>query len=180
MDREDAVVIAAVQAFRSAPVEAPALVWRAVPDGWNIAGKLEAMGMSMDPREAQRAAARQAPRSYRIRVGGATYEVTVEEVRAPAAGARPGPVNRATQRPGSRPATARLDQEHVVRAPMPGKVLAVKVAAGDRVLSGSALLILEAMKMENDLLSSVDGTVQRVAAQAGQSVNTGDVLLVIE
>jgi 3-methylcrotonyl-CoA carboxylase alpha subunit len=63
---------------------------------------------------------------------------------------------------------------------MPGKVLAVKVAPGDRVASGTALLVLEAMKMENDLLSSVDGTVKSVEARVGGMVNTGDVLLRIE
>lgn len=180
MPREDAVLMAAVQAFRSEPVQAPALVWQAAPDGWNIAGRLEAMGMSADRSEAQRAAERHAPRTYRISLAGRTYEVTVEEVHAPGDAAAPEPVSRASQRPGPRPARARLAQRHEVCAPMPGKILEVKVAAGDRVQSGSALVVLEAMKMENDLLSSVDGTVQRVEARAGQSVNTGDVLLVME
>ncbi|MFB3820229.1 MAG: biotin/lipoyl-containing protein [Candidatus Methylomirabilales bacterium] len=176
---EDAVVIAAVQAFGSAPGGAPALIWQTAPDGWSMAGRLEATGMSADRSEARAAAGRHAPRTYRVSLAGRTYEVTVEEVHVPGGGPPGAPANHAAPRPGLRPAPARLAQQHVVRAPMPGTVLAVKVAPGDRVVSGSALVVLEAMKMENDLLSSVDGTVQRVVAQAGQSVNTGDVLLVI-
>jgi glutaconyl-CoA decarboxylase len=175
---EDAAVVAAAQAFRSAPADGAALVWQTAPDRWSIAGRLEAAGMAADRGEAESVAGRQAPRAYRICVDGRTYEVTVEEVHLPGTPPAPEPLQRAAAPPG--PPPARLAQQHVVRAPMPGKILAVRVAPGDRVQGGSALVVLEAMKMENDLLSSVDGTVQRVAAQAGQSVNTGDVLLVIE
>jgi biotin carboxyl carrier protein len=62
---------------------------------------------------------------------------------------------------------------------MPGKIVSLHVAPGDRVASGTALLVLEAMKMENDLLSSVDGTVKTVQVRAGAMVSTGDLLLVM-
>lgn len=63
---------------------------------------------------------------------------------------------------------------------MPGKVLAVKVAPGDAVKSGTLLVILEAMKMENDIMAPVAGTVAAVNVQAGDSVSTGEVLVVID
>jgi biotin carboxyl carrier protein len=63
---------------------------------------------------------------------------------------------------------------------MPGKVLAVHVGGGDYVAAGTILCVLEAMKMENDLLASGDGVVRSVHVSAGQTVNTGDVIMVIE
>jgi len=63
---------------------------------------------------------------------------------------------------------------------MPGKILAVKVVAGDTVARGDVLMILEAMKMENDILAPMEGAVKSVHVQAGDTVNTGDVLLVMQ
>jgi glutaconyl-CoA decarboxylase len=63
---------------------------------------------------------------------------------------------------------------------MPGKILAVNVVPGDTVAGGSVLLILEAMKMENDILAPMDGTVKAVKVQSGDTVNTGDLLVVLE
>jgi biotin carboxyl carrier protein len=116
-------------------------------------------------------------KTYRVTVEGQTYDVVVEEVPAGAARSDP-PAPRATAAP---PVTDLQERkEHRVVAPMPGKVVALKVRRGDRVASGTALLVLDAMKMENDLLSSADGTVKSVAATVGASVNTGDLLMVIE
>ncbi|NLJ45139.1 MAG: biotin/lipoyl-binding protein, partial [Treponema sp.] len=64
-----------------------------------------------------------------------------------------------------------------VKAPMPGTILGVKVAPGQAVKKGQVLLILEAMKMENEICAGGDGTVAAVRVQAGQSVNTGDPLV---
>jgi len=66
-----------------------------------------------------------------------------------------------------------------VTAPMPGTVLDVKVAQGASVKKGDLLLILEAMKMENEILAPCDGTVKQVLAAKGASVNSGDALVVI-
>jgi acetyl/propionyl-CoA carboxylase alpha subunit len=70
--------------------------------------------------------------------------------------------------------------ESAVEAPMPGKVLEVKVAAGDEVVAGDALLILEAMKMENVLRAPRDGKIERIQAQVGEAVEKGTVLVTYE
>jgi glutaconyl-CoA decarboxylase len=62
---------------------------------------------------------------------------------------------------------------------MPGKILKVAVSVGTAVSNGDMLLILEAMKMENEILASTSGTVKEVRTKEGDSVNTGDVLVVI-
>ena len=62
---------------------------------------------------------------------------------------------------------------------MPGKILKVAVSVGAQVNNGDLLLILEAMKMENEIMASTSGTVKEVRAKEGDSVNTGDVLVVI-
>ncbi|MFR2466034.1 MAG: biotin/lipoyl-containing protein, partial [Clostridia bacterium] len=66
-----------------------------------------------------------------------------------------------------------------VSAPMPGKILDVKVAAGDDVKRGQVVAILEAMKMENEIVAPVDGKVATVNVNKGASVETGDVLITI-
>jgi biotin carboxyl carrier protein len=74
---------------------------------------------------------------------------------------------------------ASAGEQHVA-APMPGKILAVRVKAGDKVEAGQVVLVLEAMKMENEIASSGEGTVRSVKCQTGANVNTGDVLIEIE
>jgi biotin carboxyl carrier protein len=64
-----------------------------------------------------------------------------------------------------------------IRAPIAGKVVKVLVAVGDEVAAGSAVIVLEAMKMENELTTSAGGKVTAVNKQAGQAVDTGDVLI---
>jgi biotin carboxyl carrier protein len=68
----------------------------------------------------------------------------------------------------------------VLKAPMPGRVVLIEVAVGQRVQRGDGLVILEAMKMENEFRASGEGTVKEIRVQAGQAVNPGDVLMVIE
>ncbi len=68
----------------------------------------------------------------------------------------------------------------VLKAPMPGKVTLIEVTVGQAVKPGDGLIVLEAMKMENEFRSSVTGTVKEVRVQMGQAVNPGDVLVVIE
>ena len=62
---------------------------------------------------------------------------------------------------------------------MPGKVLSVKVNAGDAVKEGDLVLLLEAMKMENEIFATASGTVSKICVNAGDSVNTGDALIII-
>ncbi len=134
-------------------------------------------------------------KTYKVTVDGQEFEITVEEVTktfqrpvslptAPMP-TPPPPVSTPTNAPvPTAPATpaqpAVSGTEGVaVQAPMPGKILNVKVAEGASVRSGDILLILEAMKMENDIMATVNGTVKSVNVGVGDSVNTGDVLLVI-
>ena len=72
------------------------------------------------------------------------------------------------------------DRGQVLRAPMPGKVTLVEVTVGQTVAPGDGLIVLEAMKMENEFKAAVAGTVKEIRVEAGQPVNPGDVLLVIE
>jgi len=69
---------------------------------------------------------------------------------------------------------------HVLKAPMPGKVVVVEVAVGQPVAVGDALVVLEAMKMENEFRAAAAGVVKEIRVQPGQAVNPGDVLVVIE
>ena len=112
-------------------------------------------------------------KKYTITVNGTAYEVEVEEAgvvaSAPKAAAAPAPKAAAPVAAGAT----------TVSAPMPGKVLEVKVKAGDAVKSGDVLMILEAMKMQNEIMAPADGTVSDVRVSAGQTVSTGDVMIVL-
>jgi biotin carboxyl carrier protein len=67
-----------------------------------------------------------------------------------------------------------------VRAAIPGRVVSVSVTEGDEIEAGGTLLVLEAMKMQNELRAARAGRIQRVAAAAGQTIELGDLLAVIE
>ena len=80
----------------------------------------------------------------------------------------------------TRGAAAFGDGEHVVKAPMPGQVTHVAVRPGDIVAAGDPLLVIEAMKMQNEFKARAGGTVTDVRVSAGQAVNPGDILLIIK
>lgn len=117
-------------------------------------------------------------RNFKITVSGKTYDVAVEEiggspVSAPVAAA---PAAAQVTAPTTAPAAAQAPAGGTqVAAPMPGVVLNIVAANGSQVKKGDVILVLEAMKMENDITAPCDGTVTVVAAK-GASVNTGDVL----
>lgn len=117
--------------------------------------------------------------TYHVTIEGQAFEVIVEEIRGARAQTPPTRVVRDSH-PGASPSGPARPGERTIRAPMPGKVLAVHVGAGDRVGAGTVLCVLEAMKMENDLLASGDGIVRSVRVTPGHTVNTGDVMMVIE
>jgi len=135
-------------------------------------------------------------RKFQIKVDGKVYEVEVEEVggnessagtiSAPqpvAAKVKEEPVSQKAAKPSSGPAptkapAAAVAGEEVV-APMPGKVLQLKVSEGDSVKDGDTLLILEAMKMENEIIANASGNIKKINVAANDMVDTGDVLLVI-
>ena len=103
-------------------------------------------------------------KNYRITVNGTAYDVAVEELgagAAPAAVAAPAPVAAAAPAPAA-PAAPAAAGSIEVAAPMPGKILNVKAGVGTAVKKGDVILILEAMKMENDVVAPEDGTVARM------------------
>lgn len=106
---------------------------------------------------------------YNVTVNGKKYEVEVE--RAAAAGsAKPEEQKQAVKEP----ATAGSE---LVRSPMPGTIVGVKVSVGQSVKKGQVLLILEAMKMENEIVAAHDGVIESIAVAKGNTVNTNDILL---
>ena len=124
-------------------------------------------------------------RKYKVTVNGKAYDVDVEEMGAGtpaplvaptpvAAAAAPAPV--AAPAPAAAPVAAGAGS---IESPMPGKVLKVLVSQGAPVTAGQLVLILEAMKMENEIYAPVAGTVTQLGCKEGDSVNTGDTLLVI-
>lgn len=124
-------------------------------------------------------------RKFNITVNGTTYEVDVEEVggvqtAAPVytAPAAPAPAAAPAAAPKAAPVAAPAGAA-TVDAPMPGTIVSVKVNVGDTVKKGDLVAVLEAMKMENEIFSGVDGKVVAVNAAAGASVNTGDAIVSI-
>ena len=118
-------------------------------------------------------------RKYNVNVNGTAYEVTVEEIQGGAAAPVDAPAPAAAPAPAPAPAPAAAGAGEPVNAPMPGTILDVKVSAGQAVKSGDVLMILEAMKMENEIMAPKDGTVTSVSASKGASVQSGDVLCTI-
>ena len=115
---------------------------------------------------------------YNITVNGVAYSVSVEETAAGAAPVAAAPVA-APVAPKAAPAAAPKAAAGAVtvKAPMPGNILDVKVAAGASVKAGDVLVILEAMKMENEIVAPQDGTVASINVNMGDTVNSGDVLV---
>ena len=117
-------------------------------------------------------------KSYTITVNGTSYEVTVEEhldgaVSAPrSAQAVKAPAPAEAPKKAEAKASGRLS----IVAPMPGKILSVKVKPGDAVKRGQAIMVLEAMKMENEIVAPEDGVVASVEVAAGSSVESGALL----
>lgn len=141
-------------------------------------------------------------KSFKVTVNGETFHVEVEEVKTGkdiikarpenAHSGRPLPVKKeaeaapvpaADKKEETKPKSADgevLDKGTVVVAPMPGSVNDIRVKVGDKVNQDDVLVILEAMKMENEISSPVTGTVTRVLASKGAAVNSKDPLIVIE
>jgi len=138
-------------------------------------------------------------RKFKIKVDGKLYEVEVEEVGesksleptipspAPVAKeakevkeepAKPKPSKDSNNPTPSKTLTSAVSGEEVT-APMPGKILQLRVAEGDSVKEGDTLLILEAMKMENEIVANSSGNIKKIYTVINSMVDTGDILMVI-
>jgi glutaconyl-CoA/methylmalonyl-CoA decarboxylase subunit gamma len=117
-------------------------------------------------------------KNYTITVNGNVYEVTVEEGTGSAAAAAPKAAAPKAAPKAAKKAAAPAGAQGAVKvsAPMPGKILGVKAKAGDAVKKGQVIVVLEAMKMENDIVAPQDGTVASINVTEGQSVESGAVL----
>jgi biotin carboxyl carrier protein len=138
-------------------------------------------------------------KKYRVYVNGQPYEVVVEDMNeqktfspAPAdtkiqqtvtsSEAQKAPVPQTTvpsPSPIEKP-QSKSGEGFPVAAPMPGSIIDIKVNIGDRVSEGDVLVLLEAMKMENEVTAPASGVIKSIAVQKGASVNTGDIMFVIE
>ena len=128
---------------------------------------------------------------YKVTLNGKTYEVEVEEGKAilldeyeayappSVAPAAPAAAPVAPAAAPAAPAAAVAAAGEPVNAPMPGAILRVEVKEGQTVKAGDLLVVLEAMKMENEILSPRDGTVAQVVVQKGSTVETGSPLIVL-
>ncbi len=118
---------------------------------------------------------------FNITVNGKAYDVAVEELDASAASAHvaAAPAAAPAPAPAAPAAAPAAGAGEKVTAPMPGTILDVKVAVGDSVTKGQVIMILEAMKMENDIVASCDGKITSVLTSKGSSVNSGDALATI-
>ena len=127
-------------------------------------------------------------RRFNITVNGNTYEVDVEEVggaaaaapvqtAAPAAVTAPKAAAPAPAKAAPAPKAAAPAGAQTVKVPMPGTIVSIKVNVGDKVAPDTLVAVLEAMKMENEIFAGVEGTVASVNRAAGDSVNSGDVII---
>jgi biotin carboxyl carrier protein len=133
-------------------------------------------------------------RKFRVVVNNSEYKVEIEEIKeegtirpvsqvsAPAAPPRPA-VSSPSPTREEPPASAAPQQSSggtgAIVAPMPGTVLRIDVEIGDSVTKGQTILVLEAMKMENEIQAPADGTIKELNASQGVSVNAGDLLVVL-
>jgi len=118
-------------------------------------------------------------KSYTITVNGNVYDVTVEEGASTGAASAPRAAAPAVPKAAPAPAAqapAGAEGSVTVTAPMPGKILGIKANPGQAVSKGEAIIILEAMKMENEIVAPSDGTIASINVAVGDSVEAGATL----
>lgn len=115
-------------------------------------------------------------KTYRIKFSGKEYEVEVEELEI----GSPAPVEKVPVREKTPKATQCISTgDESVTAPMPGTIIDVKVGVGDNVKTGQVLMLLEAMKLENEIVALRDGVVKSINISKGEAVQLGDNLVVL-
>lgn len=130
-------------------------------------------------------------KKFKVTVNGQSYEVEVEEIGSvtaaapvPAAATPASAVPAATPVSAAPAATAPKEPlpegAPTIKAPMPGKISALKAEPGQTVARGDVVVVLEAMKMQNDITAPQDGTIVELRVQVGDSVKTGDILVVLK
>ena len=110
---------------------------------------------------------------YKVKVNGKVYEVELESVTEKA-----GSITAAAA-PAAPAAPVASGEGSPLKAPMQGTILSVKVAEGDQVKKGQVVAILEAMKLENEIVANADGVVKQVLVSKGQTVNNQQTILII-
>lgn len=105
---------------------------------------------------------------YKVKVNGKVYEVELESVTE---------AQGTVEAPKAAPVAS--GEGTVLKAPLQGTILKINVAVGDTVKKGQAVVILEAMKLENEVVATVDGVVKEIKVSKGQNVNNQDALLII-
>ena len=116
---------------------------------------------------------------YRVNVNGNVYDITVEvldaaEAKAAPAQTAPAPAASAAPEATAQAATAAGGEK--ITAPLPGTILAVNVSNGSQVKKGDVLVVLEAMKMENEIMAPCDGTVNDLSVSKGATVEAGGLI----
>lgn len=121
---------------------------------------------------------------YIVTLNGKKYEVDVDGANAIVNPDQPQAVAVQVSQPVQQQSQAAPSTGNAegtpVKAPLPGKVMDVKVSPGQRVKADDTVVVLEAMKMENEIKAGIDGVISAVAVTKGSSVNTGDVLAAIK
>lgn len=122
-------------------------------------------------------------KKYMVKVNGINYEVEIEEIASVASAPAvqqtiaPAPVVEVSKTPAQNNTAV---EGEAIKAPLPGNILNVNVSVGQSIKSGDVLMILEAMKMENEILAPRDGVVATVAVSQGATVGTGDILVTLK
>ncbi|MDO4493247.1 MAG: biotin/lipoyl-containing protein [Clostridia bacterium] len=117
-------------------------------------------------------------RNFIVNVNGTTYQVGVEEIDAATAAKNAAQAPKAAPAPAAAPVASAGAQ--TVESPMPGNIWKIQCKKGDSVKSGDVLLILEAMKMENEICAPRDGVVDEIFVNEGQAVDTGAALVALK